>query len=355
MNIIYMLYNLGIKLLPPPICNTLRINKFLKYHYNTEMWGGGIFQENVNRALKLNLSEDELKNTNYVNSLKRDLVRCYLIHEATPEEYFVFNFKNKNESQRDSYLTNMTKDKILIDRIGWKLINRLRDKYQLYQLLPDLFKRDICIIKEPTDCILFNEFIKKHSSFFVKPLNGMCGRGTSVLKGDCFNELLTNGEWIIEEIVKQDDIMASFNNSSVNTIRLPSFYKNGQFIPIAPFFRTGRKGSIVDNGAAGGIFAAIDEKTGIIISDGYDEDNRTYQNHPDSGIKFRGFQIPQWNELLNTAKLAHKKLSDQRYIAWDFALTSKGWVLIEANSMGQFLWQYATKIGLKDRFIELIN
>lgn len=319
------------------------------------MWGGGIYKENLDYALKNNLSDTEYADTKFVKKLTKDIINCYLQLNATPEEYFAFEFRNKSEKQRAQYLTNMTKDIILINRIGWELINRLKDKYQSYQLLTEFFKRDICTIKGPKDRMIFTEFIKKHPTFFAKPLKGMCGRGAAIKTGDCFNELLADGEWIIEELVKQNDTIASFNSSSINTVRLPTFYKNGQFTPLAPFFRTGRKGSIVDNGAAGGIFAAIDEKVGTIISDGYDEDNNVYPYHPDSKIKFKGFHIPQWDELLSIAKQAHEKLSDQRYIAWDFALTPNGWVLIEANSMGQFLWQYATKIGLKDKFLDLMT
>lgn len=353
MQIDFILGKIGSKL-PPPIGNWLIYRSFLKRSLYKEMWGGGIYKNNLDYALRNNLSIEELSDTRFVKRLSKDIISSYLQLEATPEEYFVFGFRNKSLLERKAYLTNMTKDKILIDRIGWDKIYRLRDKYKLYQLLPELFRRDVCVISSVNDKARYEDFILRNNSYIAKPLDGMCGRGVAIYSGNHFNDLIENGKWILEELVHQIPEMARFNQSSVNTVRLPSFMKNGKFIPIAPFFRTGRQGSIVDNGAAGGVFAAIDVQTGEIISDGFDENNRSYESHPDSRIQFKGFQIPLWSDLLNVAEYAHQKLSDQRYIAWDFALTDKGWTLIEANSMGQFLWQYATKIGIRQTFLQLM-
>ncbi len=322
---------------------------------DSEMWGGGIYRDNLIHALRENLSEVELKNEKLVKDLTKDIVRSYLDLKATPEEYFVFGFRTKNRGQRSLYLTNMEKDLILMEKISQEKILRLRDKEALFKLLPDFFKRDLCVVKEKADCSAYVEFVSKHERYFIKPLDGMCGRGAEIKSGDCFDELLGKGRWIVEELVIQVKEFSQFNPDSVNTVRLPTFWKDGEFIPLAPFLRTGRKGSIVDNGAAGGVFCAIDELTGQVITCGFDENNHQYEAHPDSGIRFKGYMIPRWEELLETARRAHERLSDQKYSAWDCALTARGWTLIEANSMGQFLWQYATKQGIRDRFLELMT
>lgn len=323
--------------------------------YHGEMWGGGIYSENLARAINQNLRAEELCDFTTVEALRRDMVMSYLNMGIIPEEYFVFDFRHKSISERREYLSNQMKDKILIQRIGWEKIGRLRDKYMLYSLLPDLFGRDICRVESEDDRENYCSFILRHPDYFAKPVDGMCGRGTGIYHGDCFEELLSRGRWVLEEIILQDKRLAEFNQSSVNTVRLPTFFKDGCFEAFAPFFRTGRAGSIVDNGAAGGVFAAIDAANGCIISDGFDEANHSYDVHPDSGKRFNGFVIPQWGDLISAAKDAHSRLADQQYIAWDFALTPKGWILVEANSMGQFLWQYATKRGVKKRFMELMK
>lgn len=99
----------------------------------------------------------------------------------------------------------------------------------------------------------------------------------------------------------------------------------------------------------GGVLAAVDDKSGVVISDGFTEDGRFHSHHPDSDLVFKGFQIPDWKELLTIAETAHRSMPNQRYIAYDFAHTDNGWIMIEGN-WGQFLSQFATGIGLKQQF-----
>lgn len=140
---------------------------------------------------------------------------------------------------------------------------------------------------------------------------------------------MDNNTFIVEGLIEQDCRLSIFNTSSVNTVRLPTIINRNGFHVIGPFLRTGRAGSIVDNGGGGGIVSAIDEKTGLVISNGFDEKGNHYETHPDSGICFKNFQIPEWDALLTLAKEIHYKMKGHKYIAWDFAYTSKGWVLNE--------------------------
>lgn len=146
-----------------------------------------------------------------------------------------------------------------------------------------------------------------------------------------------------------------WNDSCINTVRLPCFYSNGKFHVLNPFLRTGRKGAVVDNAGAGGIFACLDEETGVVVTDGINESNRFYKSHPDSGIVYKGWQVPKWDELLNLAEQIFKEcLPEHKYIGFDFALTDTGWVLIEGN-WGQFVGQYASRKGVKQQFIKYLK
>lgn len=158
------------------------------------------------------------------------------------------------------------------------------------------------------------------------------------------------GNWVAEELIVQAEDMANWNMSSVNTIRLLSFSTDEGIKFTTSFIRTGRDGAVVDNGGAGGIFAAIDEDSGKIITDGFDEFAHLYVCHPNSNIKYKGWQVPYWEELKETAIAVHSTVfPDMKYIGWDFALTEKGWVLIEGN-WGQFLQQAPLGFGLRNVF-----
>lgn len=101
-----------------------------------------------------------------------------------------------------------------------------------------------------------------------------------------------------------------------------------------------------------GIFASIDIKTGAIISNGFDELGHEYKCHPDSNVRFKYFVVPKWDELLEEAKQAHLSLSEKQiYVVFEFALSVKGWVIVEANWGDFVLQQTALKRGLKTEFV----
>lgn len=104
----------------------------------------------------------------------------------------------------------------------------------------------------------------------------------------------------------------------------------------------------------GGIFTIIDEKTGICRTDGYDEFGGVFETHPESGVRYKGFQIPHWEDLLKFAEEIHRTVSWYPYIGWDFAYTPHGWVLVEGN-WGQFVCEYAEREGVKKMFDDMFD
>lgn len=224
------------------------------------------------------------------------------------------------------------------------------------------FKRDACMIKGSSDKDSFMAFANKHTRFIAKPNSGSFGADTKIWDVNeknpetLFNDLLSsNSTWILEELVEQVPEMAQFNPSSVNSVRIPTFKTKEGYVIFGTFMRMGRKGSVVDNAGAGGIFVRIDEKSGQIISDGHTEHGDVYEEHPDSHVKFKGFQIPRWEELRVLAVQCHKEIPEHKYVGWDFALTKNGWVMLEGN-WGQFLCQQVSgQKTLKKQFISLIK
>ena len=99
----------------------------------------------------------------------------------------------------------------------------------------------------------------------------------------------------------------------------------------------------------------FDPDTGIVVTDGVDEFGGRFEFHPDSKLRFKGWQIPQYEELKDiAAKLIHRMPRGQKYVGFDFALTENGWVLVEGNSLGQFVGQIAEQKGVKKKFLEYL-
>lgn len=301
--------------------------------------------------------------------LRKDMRKAYLEDGTRPDEYLLYRYDRINQKEKDEYLPRYLKDLILIDYYKKKNINPqdilalLRDKFAFYESLKDFFKRDVIKISTKEDFLIYKDFCNKHHRFIAKEINGGCGVGVQIFSVEdeehnrtVFNDLIAKGEWVIEDVIKQNQEISSFNSSSINTIRFPSFRHGTKVISAYPCMRFGRTGSIVDNAGQGGLFVSVDLQTGKITTDGYDEHGNVFECHPDSGVKFKGFQIPQWKELLLEARDAHLALpEEQTYVAFDFALSDKGWVIVEGNWGDFILQQVSMEKGFKTEFLKLLE
>lgn len=292
--------------------------------------------------------------------------RAFLRGGFRPDEFFLYGLESKNNRARDLYFSQAKKDQILISFYGRSfnnVLDVLKDKYVFYSYLKDFFNRDVTYIKSSDDRLAFLSFCCQHNSVFAKLNKGNCGRGARILSINneeqanvLFDELISSGEWIVEELIKQDSSISQFNASSINTIRFPSFKKNGKVKSVFPCMRFGREGSIVDNAGQGGVFVSIDYESGEIITDAFDEKGNVFPSHPDSKVRFRGFRIPRWEELKGIVEKAHLALpDDQVYVAFDFALSERGWCIVEGNWGDWILEQVSLRRGMKQEFVSLLQ
>lgn len=323
-----------------------------------------MYEIDIKKVLKQFLTEEEYNNTSFRREITKDIRHCRKVYQTKAVEYFLFGFRGLTHEQRIAFLPDMVKDSVLNRVVGLDVMNReMKDKYNFYRMLGQYFKRDAMLIpKEGGNLQEFIHFANMHKELFIKANLLSKGRNACLyhVHSDeeaiaLYEELVKAGiDWIVEEKIIQRQEMAQWNESSVNTIRLPAFLNNNKWTVLSPVLRTGRKGAVVDNAGAGGIVAVINSETGVLVSDGVDERCNYYEHHPDSGIRYKGWQVPQWMELLKLAEEIQRIIPQHKYVGWDFALTEKGWSLIEGN-WGQFLSQYNDHIGLKDQFLELLG
>ena len=285
-----------------------------------------------------------------------DLLYSYLWYHIVPWEYEAYHFKGQPHKKRLLWLSDA--DRYMCCSL---LMNStyevLKNKWNFYKITKDFFKREAFLFHPQTSQNELSAFLERHPTVFVKPLKGSMGAGAFKFDNNASHDIslfdiLTkeSSSFIIEEIIIQDERMSAWNESSVNSIRFPSFFRDGNWHTLQPCFRTGRKGQVVDNIGAGGVFTVIDETTGRITTNGMDHYNKVYLKHPDSGLTFKDYQLPCWEELLQYAFSIHRSLPPEFiYVGFDFALTEKGWDIIEAN-WGQFAHQIASQKGVKREF-----
>lgn len=322
------------------------------------------YRRSINNALELFLNSAEKGNSALCKELKRDILRCHKQYQTSPSEYFLYDFRTvKDNKYRDSFLCDEIKNKVMGELVGTDVFfNELSDKLNFYNLTSKYFNRGVLLFRGNVPYVVFKKFVLQYKDLFLKRNSSSKGKGVKAVTvenehdaKELYNKLEKDGgDWIIEEKIIQVAEMGQWNNSSVNTVRLPAILNDDKWTVLGPVLRTGRKGAVVDNAGAGGIIAVINPDTGMITTDGVDESGKYYMKHPDSGVSYKGWQVPRWKELLTLAEEIQRSIPKHKYVGWDFALTDKGWVLIEGN-WGQFLSQYNDHIGLKRYFLELLN
>ena len=166
---------------------------------------------------------------------------------------------------------------------------------------------------------------------------------------------------MLEEYIIQAPGMSVLHPASVNTLRIPTAIVNDsegrqQVLLFHPSLRVGHSGSLTDNLSAGGISALIDPESGTVYTDGADKKGHRFPTHPDTGVRFMGFKIPEWDKAVAMAKEAALQVPGNNYCGWDLAYGEKGWCLVEANSTAQMgAMQLVTQTGRKKELEHLIS
>lgn len=329
----------------------------------TYVYGSKPFGEQLEEALQIYV-RDGLKSDERERIID-EIIECFINYKIRPSDYFLFGFDsvNRTDEIRKNFVTDLCKDTTLFEIEGKKHYLELSDKYSFYKKAKEFFRRQLLFVDSTTQVEDIHLFTAQTKDLFVKPNSGSYGHGAFLAKVNNENDSIElynslkekGGTWLLEERIIQDPEMAQWNASSVNTIRFTSILNKKGFHPLTPVLRCGRKGSIVDNGGSGGILANIDINTGVIYTDGLDENNVVYTHHPDSGIIFKGTTIPQWESLMKFVERLHRSVCpSHHYVGWDLAFSRGQWLVIEGN-WGQFLNQYVDKRGRKDEFLKYMS
>ena len=292
-----------------------------------------------------------------INRLKKDIIYCQKRYGFAFSEYFLFGLETRPERERADFISWRVR-KVIGQRLrrGQDIWQIHHDKFRTAQVYAKWFGRDVVEITGRESREAFDGFIKSHPRFIAKPRDGSKGEGVTLFDTErdgtpetLFEKLLSMAPVIVEELVVQVPEMAAFHPSSVNTLRAMTWCEDGKVTRLYTLFRMGRGGSLIDNASAGGIIAAVDPESGIVMTPGFTETgHERFDVHPDTGVTITGARIPKWRELCQTLEEVAAVLPDQKMTGWDLALTSKGWMLIEVNHNASFVGiQMTTGKGLR--------
>lgn len=317
-------------------------------------------------------SPDELRDEKYVRALKRDMIHCLMKYGSYYDEYFSFGFEGQSDEYRASFITEGIRMSFYPRMNDPKNTNMLENKYLTYKKFQPMFKREVIRIRKgaeatPEAISELETFAAAHESYIVKPIYAAFGKGVHkdalsnfASTEEAFAAYAERGA-VLEELIEQGAEMAALHPQSVNTLRIPTVIIKGEngepeVRLFNPTLRVGQHDSVIDNFSAGGISALIDPETGVIFTDGSDKKGHRFEAHPDTGVRFKGFQIPAWDEARAMVTEAALMVPGNHYCGWDLAWSAKrGWCMVEANCTAQMgAMQRVTQTGRRQELEALI-
>ena len=147
---------------------------------------------------------------------------------------------------------------------------------------------------------------------------------------------LINGYYVHTKIIEQHKEINKIHDKSVNTLRIISLITSENHPEIiSVFMRFGVGDGVVDNASSGGFFVGVNIDEGTLKDTGHylsEYGGAKIKKHPDSGFIFEGFKVPYFKEAFEEVLKGIKVIPD-RFIGWDVAITPKGPIIVEANSV----------------------
>lgn len=288
-------------------------------------------EEGVKAGLPANLSGIQK------TCLFLDFMKEYAFHGAYLLDYIQYGFYWKNRRERERYVVHGK----LLEMM--KICNNPEHRYifdqkpEFNKTFKDFLQRDFLNATEATE-EEFRNFISNKEHFFTKQPDGMFGTGVAKVYTKDINDIHATFEeykskkYLLEETLTQCSEMAEFNDTSINTLRIVTIRKaDGNAEVMGGLVRVGRKGRIADNFHHMGIAAFLD-LCGIVSAPGIDRNYDRHIVHPDSGKKIVGFEVPIWDQIVDTVCRAAQVVPDIRYIGWDVVITKDYKVaLVEGN------------------------
>jgi len=162
-------------------------------------------------------------------------------------------------------------------------------------------------------------------------------------------ELMADVPYVVQHAVANHDDIAEFADA-LATLRTVNMVENGSVRLERAVLKIPSAGNVADNlWRAGNMVANVDPTTGVIdrVIKGKGPDLVELTEHPDTGTRLLGMQLPMWDQVVELNDRAASLFGAISYQSLDVGFTNDGPVVVEVNSGGSFsLPQQASGVGL---------
>ncbi len=220
------------------------------------------------------------------------------------------------------------------------------------------------------------EFLRSTDVYplFGKPIEGNASRSAGVIsiqrydaETDCIirhdetsvpvetfaseiEEYFSTGSYLFQErIFPHPDIEAACG-SGLGTVRIVTVSEDRDIKPLYAAWKITATDAVADNfWRKGNLLAHVDIETGelqrVRTGGGFRFDE--VETHPETGAQLLGWKLPDWEAAIETVRDAHSLVSGVGIIGFDLALSSRGPLIIEANTFpNHTLYQDASGKGV---------
>ena len=275
-------------------------------------------------------------------TLKR-MRRAKKIAGANKEYYAGFRLFEVPEDELNTFILKQEADSI-VEKFNRKENKKYAiNKRSFAKKYADFLGRPVLATTEMT----FEKFVEtfqNETMLVYKQQTASRGEGiefydlTKMTLREVYENILQKDKGLVEGFIKQHPAMKSLSENSVNTIRVVTVNPERNFTGLPKdevYFvyagiRIGRGEAFLDNAHAGGIAAAVDIDTGVILTNGYHYGDDFDYEYTDTGVKIKGFQIPCFQEMKEM--LSKAGLLVPGYFGWDIAISEDGPLIVEVNS-----------------------
>ncbi|WP_010202751.1 sugar-transfer associated ATP-grasp domain-containing protein [Salinibacterium sp. PAMC 21357] len=293
-----------------------------------------------------------------------DMVWCSLVYQAGYLDYEEFEFNVLSRAERATWITSGNANSIVVKYNQRDFRERFYDKPTFNRTFDKWLGRDWLDLRTAGEAE-FVEFVGSHDPIMVKVVDSMSGAGIEKHSGDelldahaLYRQLMDNRQFLVEAFIKQHPGMSALCPTSVNSLRMITFFDGTNVHVLEAVLRMGN-GADVDNYGRGGMYTVLDEKTGIAPYGAFDKFANTFTDHPQTGTPIVGFQVPLYAEVLSTLDTVSRIIPEIPYVGWDVAISTTGPAIIEGNyNTGVFQMKPSLtgiKTGLLPKFREVID
>ena len=287
-------------------------------------------------------------------SILFDFVDCYRKRGTTWLNYMNFGFdRQRDPAIRDTFATEYKDNAVMFRCNTPERARVIKDKGLFNEAYREFLGRDYIDLRY-ADCAAYEAFIERFDTVFAKPASGCGGDGIEKLTREQargqFDRLVRKGKVVIEEAARQHSELNAINADSVNTLRTCTCINDqGDVTVLYMVLRIGRKGSVVDNMSAGGLYTKLSDD-GRITHPCYSAVGfgTVYTHHPDTNLPFVGIQLPMIDQVKELVVRAALKYPGTRYVGWDVAITPEGPVLIEGMIAPEPISRRHSRIPIRD-------